>query len=146
MIVEVDEASPVPPYEQVRAQIAAMIGSGTLRAATRLPPIRQLAADLGLATNTIARSYRELEAAGLVVSRVRTGTVVAERAPGTAAQTAAADIRRLLTEAARGYAATTRRLGIPDGDALAAVTAELAAAEERSSGESDAAGATSTSY
>jgi GntR family transcriptional regulator len=140
MIVVVDEASPVPPYEQVRAQIAAMIGSGTLPAGTRLPPIRQLAADLGLAANTIARSYRELESAKLVVSRVRTGTVVAERAPGSAAETTAADIRRLLTEAARSFAATTRRLGIPDGEALAAVTAELTTAEERSSEEGEAAG------
>ena len=126
MIVEVDEASPVPPYEQVRALIAAMIGSGTLAVGTRLPPMRQLAADLGLAANTIARSYRELESAGLVVSRVRTGTVVAERVPGPADQKTAADVQRLLTEAARAYAATTRRLGIPDRKALAAVTVELA--------------------
>lgn len=124
MIVEVDAASPVPPYEQVRAQIAAMIGSGVLPTGTRLPPIRQLAADLGLAANTIARSYRELESAGLVISRVRSGTIVADHAP-TPTASQAADTRRLLTEAARAYAATTRRLGIPDAQALAAAAAEL---------------------
>lgn len=127
MIVELDDASPVPPYEQIRAQVAAMIGSGVLPPGTRLPPIRQLAGDLGLAVNTVARAYRELEAGGLVASRVRTGTVVASRVPGTSDDRTAADTRRLLTEAARAFAATTRRLGIADHDALAAVTAELAA-------------------
>jgi DNA-binding transcriptional regulator YhcF (GntR family) len=125
MIVELDESSPVPPYEQIRAQVAAMIGSGALAPGTRLPPIRQLAGDLGLAVNTVARAYRELEAGGLVASRVRTGTVVAARSPRTPDERTAADTRRLLTEAARSFAATTRRLGIADPEALAAVAAEL---------------------
>jgi GntR family transcriptional regulator len=125
MIVELDDTSPVPPYEQVRAQVAAMIGSGALPPGTRLPPIRQLAGDLGLAVNTVARAYRELEAGSLVTSRVRTGTVVAPRAPHDADGRTAADTRRLLTEAVRSFAATTRRLGIADGDALDAVVAEL---------------------
>lgn len=125
MIVELDEASPVPPYEQIRAQIAAMIGSGALPAGTRLPPIRQLAGDLGLAVNTVARAYRELEAGKLVASRVRTGTVVAPRSPQDPDERTAADTRRLLAEAVRSFAATTRRLGITDRDALAAITAEL---------------------
>ncbi|OLE26162.1 MAG: GntR family transcriptional regulator [Catenulispora sp. 13_1_20CM_3_70_7] len=133
MIVEVDQDSPVPPYEQVRAQIASMIGTGALPAGTRLPPIRQLAADLGLAANTIARSYRELESAGLVTSRVRTGTTVAAQVRRNARTSTAADTQRLLVEAARGFAATTRRLGIADADALAAVTAELQRVESESS-------------
>ncbi|GAA1983307.1 GntR family transcriptional regulator [Catenulispora subtropica] len=126
MIVELDDTSPVPPYEQIRAQVAAMIGSGALPPGTRLPPIRQLAGDLGLAVNTVARAYRELETGGLVASRVRTGTVVAPRSPGAPDARTAADTRRLLTEAARAFATTTRRLGIADDEALAAVTAELA--------------------
>jgi DNA-binding transcriptional regulator YhcF (GntR family) len=125
MIVELDETSPVPPYEQIRAQAAAMIGSGALPPGTRLPPIRQLAGDLGLAVNTVARAYRELEAGNLVTSRVRTGTVVAPRRPQEPDERTAADTRRLLTEAVRSFAATTRRLGIADHDALAAVVAEL---------------------
>ena len=126
MIVELDDASPVPPYEQIRAQVAAMIGSGALPVGARLPPIRQLAGDLGLAVNTVARAYRELEAGKLVTSRVRTGTVVAPRpASQEADDRTAADTRRLLTEAVRSFAATTRRLGIADQDALAAIAAEL---------------------
>jgi DNA-binding transcriptional regulator YhcF (GntR family) len=81
MIIEVDPASPTPPYEQIRAQIATMVEAGALPAGTQLPTIRQLAADLGLAANTVARAYRELEVQGLVVSRVRHGTTVASRWP-----------------------------------------------------------------
>jgi DNA-binding transcriptional regulator YhcF (GntR family) len=72
----VDPASSVPPFEQVRAQLADAIGSGALAAEDRLPTIRELAADLGLAVNTVARAYRELEAAGLVETRGRNGTFV----------------------------------------------------------------------
>lgn len=129
MIVELDETSPVPPYEQIRAQVAAMIGSGALPPGTRLPPIRQLAGDLGLAVNTVARAYRELESAGLVASRVRTGTVVVPRTSQELDTRTAADTRRLLTEAVRSFAATTRRLGIADHDALAAIAAELSGGE-----------------
>ncbi|NUP46597.1 MAG: GntR family transcriptional regulator [Catenulispora sp.] len=129
MIVELDETSPVPPYEQIRAQVAAMIGSGALPPGTRLPPIRQLAGDLGLAVNTVARAYRELESAGLVASRVRTGTVVAPRTSQELDTRTAADTRRLLTEAVRSFTATTRRLGIADHDALAAIAAELSGGE-----------------
>ena len=76
MIVRVDPASPVPPYEQLRSQVATMIAGGALVPGQRLPTIRQLAADLGLAGGTVARAYRELERDRLVVSRGRKGTFV----------------------------------------------------------------------
>jgi DNA-binding transcriptional regulator YhcF (GntR family) len=119
-VIEVDAASPVPPYEQVRAQVAALIESGELIEGARLPAIRQLAGDLGLAPGTVARAYRELEAAGLVVSRVRHGTTVAARARPTAAQS-----RARLAEAARAYAAVTRTLGLTRDQAIAAFEREL---------------------
>jgi GntR family transcriptional regulator len=78
MIVRVDPASPVPPYEQLRRQVATMIASRALVPGQRLPTIRQLAADLGLAGGTVARAYRELERDGLVVSRGRKGTFVSD--------------------------------------------------------------------
>jgi DNA-binding transcriptional regulator YhcF (GntR family) len=67
----------MPPYEQVRSQLAAAIGNGTLPPATKLPTVRELAGELGLAVNTVARAYRELELAGLVETRGRNGTFVA---------------------------------------------------------------------
>lgn len=66
-----------PPYEQVRSQLAGQIEAEVLIAGTRLPTVRRLAADLGLATNTVARAYRELESEGLVETRGRAGTFVA---------------------------------------------------------------------
>lgn len=74
--IEIDITSPVPPYEQIRAQVAGLVAAGLLRTGDRLPTVRTLAADLGVATGTVARAYRELEGAGLVTSRRRLGTVV----------------------------------------------------------------------
>ncbi|MFT4136719.1 GntR family transcriptional regulator [Microbacterium sp.] len=79
-MLRIDPASPLPPYEQVRRQLAADIDAGDLPAATRLPTVRRLADDLGVAQGTIARAYRELEAAGYVSTRGRNGTTVTDRA------------------------------------------------------------------
>jgi DNA-binding transcriptional regulator YhcF (GntR family) len=115
MIVEIDPNSHVPPYEQIRAQVTTMIDAGVLAAGVRLPSIRQLAADLGLAANTVARSYRELEAAGLVVSRVGNGTAVTARRT----MLSAADRQQRLGAAADAYLATAARLGSTADEAVA---------------------------
>ena len=78
-------ADPTPPYEQLRRQLDGLIRSGVLPAGSRLPPLRQLAGDLGLAVGTVARTYRELETAGLIRSRRGGGTRVAEPPSGEAA-------------------------------------------------------------
>ncbi|MFE9688931.1 GntR family transcriptional regulator [Micromonospora sp. NPDC005806] len=114
--IRIDPASAVPPYEQVRGQLARMIGDGRLPVGTRLPAVRQLAADLGLAVNTVARAYRELEGTGLVETRGRHGTVVA---PGRD------DATDRLHQAAAEYAAEAARLGVPPDRALALVRAAL---------------------
>lgn len=116
MIIDVDLASAVPPFEQVRGQLSAMILAGVLPAGHRLPPIRQLAADLGLAPGTVARVYRELEGAGLVASRVRHGTVVtAPKPPSPAAA------REQAEDAARTFVLAVRQVGLTLDDALGAV-------------------------
>ncbi|MGZ8741296.1 MAG: GntR family transcriptional regulator [Nocardioides sp.] len=74
--VTLDMLAATPPYEQVRAQLAGHIRAGALRPGDKLPVVRALAADLGVATNTIARAYRGLEAGGLVTTRRRVGTIV----------------------------------------------------------------------
>ena len=116
MIIEVDPTSPTPPYEQIRHQLARMIAVGTLAEGTQLPPIRQLAADLGLAANTVARAYRELEQDGLVRGRVRHGTVVAS---GQVAMSPV-EVRQRLTDAALTYASTVHQLGVPVAEAIQA--------------------------
>ncbi len=76
MDFSIDPASSVAPFEQLRAQIAARVANGDLPAGTRLATVRQLAADLDLAVNTVARAYRELEADGVVATQGRRGTIV----------------------------------------------------------------------
>jgi len=125
VIVAVDARSAVPPYEQLRQQLVAMIRAGTLAAGAQLPPIRQLAKDLGLATGTVARAYTEVEREGLVVARGRHGTVVVPGA--TSPPSAERERQRLLGVAATAFAAEARRLGSPADDALAAVRAALGA-------------------
>ena len=119
MIIDVDAESAVPAFEQVRAQLAAMIVGGSLPEGTRLPSIRQLASDLALAPGTIARVYRELEHEGLVTSRVRHGTVVQPT------RRTGAVVRQQLDEAARGFALAALRLGAGEDEALGAVRTQL---------------------
>jgi DNA-binding transcriptional regulator YhcF (GntR family) len=114
--ISIDPASAVPPYEQLRARIAELAQSGELSTGHRLPTVRGLAAELGLAANTVARAYRELEADGVVETRGRHGTVVA--AAGDAAH-------RLGAAAAAEYAGRVHRLGLSADDALRAVTTAL---------------------
>ena len=75
--VRIEPLSPVPPFEQLRTQLLDQMRSGQLPGGTRLPTVRQLAADLGVAPGTVARAYKELEAAGAIETRGRNGTVVA---------------------------------------------------------------------
>ena len=71
--------SSVPLFEQLRLNIIERADDGTLAPGTRLPAVRSLAADLGVAPHTVARAYKELEAAGVVATRGRNGTVVCAR-------------------------------------------------------------------
>jgi DNA-binding transcriptional regulator YhcF (GntR family) len=110
---EIDTASSVPAFERVRSRIAAQVADGTLRSGTRLATVRQMAADLGLATNTVTRAYRELEADGVIATHGRPGTFVSsavldgptEQAPSLASR----------------YAQAARRLGLRLPEALALV-------------------------
>ncbi len=74
--VAISKNVPANPYDQIRQQILEAIGSGKLVPGTRLTSVRALAGRLGVAVNTVARAYRELEQAGAVETRGRHGTVV----------------------------------------------------------------------
>jgi DNA-binding transcriptional regulator YhcF (GntR family) len=124
VIVTVDASSPVPPYEQLRGAIAQLVATGQLPVGSRLPTVRQLAADLGLAPGTVARSYRELEAEGVLVTRGRHGTHVAAAPPPPPR----AERQRRLAEAANAYAVTVRTLGVDAATALDLVNQALATA------------------
>ena len=88
--VRLDPKAGTPLFDQLRTQIIDGIRDGRLAAGVRLPTVRELAARLGLAVNTVARTYRELETSGMVETRRRLGTFVCGVDPGDAAMIAAA--------------------------------------------------------
>jgi DNA-binding transcriptional regulator YhcF (GntR family) len=108
MIVALDPDSPTPPAEQLVAQIAASIQAGELDVGERLPTIRGLAADLGLAPGTVAKAYGELERDGWIRTQGRRGTTVADR-------DSTAEDRRLAAAADKlADLATSAGLGVTD--------------------------------
>jgi DNA-binding transcriptional regulator YhcF (GntR family) len=115
LIVDTDD--PTPPYEQLRRQLAELIESAVLQPGDRLPPLRQLAADLGLAVGTVARTYRELDSAGLISSRHGGGTRVA----ATALALSDAQRERLVLQHARSFVQRAVLLGADEQQILGAV-------------------------
>ncbi|TLW92067.1 GntR family transcriptional regulator [Saccharomonospora piscinae] len=118
-MIVVDQDDPLPPFEQIRTQLADRIRAGQLTEGQRLPSIRQLASDLRLAPGTVARAYGELEAAGLVESSRVGGTRV------RAGQAADAALR----DAAREFVAVARRHGMSLPEVLGAIRAEWSGTE-----------------
>lgn len=116
--IVIDPSAPDAPYEQLRAQISDQAHGGDLPAGYKLPTVRGLAEELGLAANTVAKAYRALESDGVIETRGRHGTYVA--AAGDAAAKEAA-------EAALSYVRRAQRLGLDRTAALAAVEDALRA-------------------
>lgn len=75
-MISIDPSAAASPVEQIRSQLAARIRAGQLAADTRLPSVRQLAADLRVAPGSVAKAYRELETAGLIRTMRAAGTRV----------------------------------------------------------------------
>ncbi len=99
LTVTIDRDLDESVYEQVAAQIRQLIAAGSLAEGSTLPSVRQLAADLGVSLNTIARAYRLLEAEGFLAIQDRTGVVVsapAERFEHSARATLIDDMRVIL--------------------------------------------------
>ena len=76
-MLTIDPDAPIPPSEQIRAHVVGAVRDGALAPGARLPAVRALAAELGVAAGTVAKAYRTLEADGVVETRGRNGTVVA---------------------------------------------------------------------
>ena len=114
-LISVDADSAVPPFEQIRQQLADLIESGALAGGERLPTVRQLAGDLRVANGTVARAYRELESAGRAA-----GTRVApRRAPSSSGRQA------ILRSIVQGAVSQARTLGFTESEILAAVRTAL---------------------
>jgi DNA-binding transcriptional regulator YhcF (GntR family) len=111
MHIHIDPDVVTAPFEQIRTQIAAMVSGGTLSAGTKLPTVRQLATDLGLATNTVAKAYRELESDGVISTDGRRGSFVSSTVVSGGS---APDLRA----AAEAYVLVARRAGLSQPEAL----------------------------
>lgn len=86
MYITIDERDRRPLYQQVVDEIKALIAGGELPEGSSLPPVRQVAADLGVNLNTIAYAYRQLQKQGLVSIRHGAGAVVTSRLLNEATQ------------------------------------------------------------
>jgi DNA-binding transcriptional regulator YhcF (GntR family) len=104
----VDARAARPLFDQLRTQIIDGVRDGRLSPGTRLPTVRELAGQMGLAVNTVARAYRELETAGVLETRGRFGTFVSRVDPADTA----------MATAAQTYVETARALGIDKTQAL----------------------------
>ena len=79
--IAVDPEIEIPPYQQIEEQVRGAVQRGELQPGAMLPTVRQLADDLNVAPNTVARAYSDLAEQGWVVSEGRRGTRVAPRVP-----------------------------------------------------------------
>lgn len=120
MFITIDEADARPIYRQVADEIKALIARGELAEGAALPPVRQLAADLGVNLNTVATAYRELQAEGLLSIRHGSGAAVASR---TARERGEDELRKPLRAALTGLVLA----GLPRGEILNIVRSELGA-------------------
>ncbi len=113
----IDSASSVPPYEQLRVQVLEGVRSGAFPPGAQLPTVRRLAEQLGIAPNTVARSYRELERDEVIETRGRNGSFIASTGDATQRQAAVA---------AAAYAERIRQLHLPEDEAVELVRRALA--------------------
>ena len=113
MRVHVDPSSKTPLYEQLRAGILEQVRTGALIAETKIPTVRGLAEELGIAPHTVtpacARAYRELEAQGVIEARGRLGTFISSGGDPTEDSAG---------RAATAYVAELRALGLDDDKIL----------------------------
>ncbi|MDA4105902.1 GntR family transcriptional regulator [Mycolicibacterium holsaticum] len=111
--VRIDQRASGALFDQLRTQIIDGVRDGRLPPGTRLPTVRELAGQLGLAVNTVARAYRELESSGILETRGRFGTFVARVDPADAA----------MASAAHNFVSAAKAMGVGKAEALRYVEA-----------------------
>lgn len=135
--IVVDMNNPTPPYEQVRREIIEQVRTGELKPGDKLPAIRVLAGDLGLAAGTVARAYKLLEESQIVLTRRGAGTAVAPGAvmesrklASTVQREAGGPVDAGLVALFAGPIAAARARGARDVEILASVRAALSGASD----------------
>jgi GntR family transcriptional regulator len=108
MYISLDTNCGTPLYLQLKEQMRLGIATGTLRAGEQMPTVRELASQLRINPNTVARVYRELCSEGLLSSRQGSGTFVSDQAPALADEASVELVRARL----RGAIALGRSVGL----------------------------------
>lgn len=109
MQIHITTADGVPIYQQIVNQVKYLVASGRLSPGDEMPPIRVLAEQLIVNPNTVARAYRELEAAGVVEKRRTAGTYVSEQGSPLARK----ERLKILTERVDALLAESRQMDVP---------------------------------
>lgn len=125
-IFRLDSSTGVPFYRQIIDQVLLAVGDGRLRPGTQLPTVRQLAVDLSVNLNTIAKAYREMEIRGIVQTQQGTGTFIAAR---TGAKTR--EKRKALQDLVDRLLANAEALGVPMEDVVEALMERVEKARGR---------------
>jgi GntR family transcriptional regulator len=97
-MIRIDLSSPRPVEEQIAAALRQALARGEVRAGDELPSVRQLAGDLGVHWNTVARAYRRLAEEGLLLVRRGRSVVVKGEPPRTMAKATKGELRRRFSE------------------------------------------------
>jgi GntR family transcriptional regulator len=113
--IALDHRSGVPIYVQIVEQVRQRVSTGELRPGDQLPTVRQMASDLRVNFNTVARAYRLLDEAGLISTQQGRGTYIWE---GPTEETLKQLKKKSLEELARNYLDEAGRLGYSLEDAL----------------------------
>ena len=120
--LKLDFRSGLPIYTQIVEQIRHMLATGALKPGDQLPTVRQLATDLRVNFNTIARAYRLLDEAGLISTQQGRGTYILE--PPTPASTQ--NLRRQeLEELTLRYLADASELGFSETEIRASIEEKI---------------------
>ena len=116
-VFRLDASSGVPFYRQIIDQVLLAVGEGRIKPGTQLPTVRQLAVDLSVNLNTVAKAYREMEIRGIVQTQQGTGTFIAER---TGSKTR--EKRKAMQDLVDRLIANGEALGIPIEDLVEALS------------------------
>ncbi len=121
MLFRLDPRSSQPIFEQIAFRVKTAVACNELAPGERLPSVRELAKELAINPNTVARAYDALEAQGVIVRRQGSGCFVAERSQALAK----AERVRRLDEALERALTEAFHLGFEPGEVLARVEAKL---------------------
>jgi len=111
MIIRIDPDSSVPIFEQIVAEVKAAVARGACAAGEMVPSVRQMATQVLVNPNTVARAYRELEREGIVYTRKGLGVFISDAAVKLSRTDRSDEVQRRLND----LVAEARRAGLSDG-------------------------------